>query len=65
MANARKPALAAILTDAVFKNKMAALDLDSYSITEESYDALSWCDDCMEIAVVGKLRYGLRSCHGS
>jgi len=65
MADARKPTLAAIRANAVFKDKVAAVDLDSYAVTEESYNSMSWCNDSAEIAVVGVLRYGLRSYHWS
>jgi hypothetical protein len=65
MANTRKPGLAAIRTNAVFKDEMAALDLDSDPVTEESHNPISRYDECGEIAAVGILRYGLRSCHGS
>jgi hypothetical protein len=34
--NARKPGIAAIRTNTVFKNEMSAFDLGSYAVTEES-----------------------------
>jgi len=65
VANAWNPGLASIRTNAIFKDKMAAVDLDSNPITDESHNPMSRCDRCREIAAVRILRYGLRSYHGS
>jgi hypothetical protein len=62
VANARETTLSAIWTYAEVKDEVAAFDLNSYAVTEERHNTISWRDRG-EIAVVKMLRYGLDSCH--